>query len=173
MAPTGPAPGPSRHDRRSASRAARGAIRTEPTAPAAPPSTGLQNATVRRLAVPDLTSTVLTQTLTGLASESLAAGSHPRQGRRIAAVVAMVTGAPAGGVPTLQAGLPTALAVTAVVFALVTVGFAVVLRDTDHQASRPPPRVVQPGVPRGGACLLPRPRDGGSPRWPDSAPRQS
>jgi hypothetical protein len=107
---------------------------------------------------PDLTTTVLTPTLTGLASESsLAAGSHPRQGRRIAAVVAMVTGAPAGGVLTLQAGLPTALVVTALVFAFVTVGFAVVLRDTDHQASRPRPRVVQPGVPRGGACLLPRP----------------
>jgi uncharacterized membrane protein YoaK (UPF0700 family) len=94
---------------------------------------GLQNATARRLAIPDLTTTVLTQTLTGLAAESsLAGGAHPRQMRRIAAVVAMLTGALVGGVLTLQAGLPTALGVTAVVFALVTVGFAVVVRDADQ-----------------------------------------
>jgi hypothetical protein len=70
MAPTGPAPGPSGHDAVPLPGPPRGAIRTEPTAPAAPPWTGLPNATVRRLAVPDLTTTVLTQTLTGLASES-------------------------------------------------------------------------------------------------------
>jgi uncharacterized membrane protein YoaK (UPF0700 family) len=92
---------------------------------------GLQNATVRRLAIPDLTTTVLTQTLTGLAAESsLAGGSNPRSVRRIGAVVAMLGGALVGGALTLHAGLPTALTVTAVVFALVTVGFAVVVPDT-------------------------------------------
>jgi len=40
---------------------------------------GLRNATVRQLAVPDLTTTVLTLTLTALASESsLAGGTNPR-----------------------------------------------------------------------------------------------
>jgi uncharacterized membrane protein YoaK (UPF0700 family) len=40
---------------------------------------GVQNATVRRLAVPDMTTTVLTLTLTGLASDSrLAGGETPR-----------------------------------------------------------------------------------------------
>jgi uncharacterized membrane protein YoaK (UPF0700 family) len=94
---------------------------------------GMQNATVRRLAIPDLTTTVLTQTLTGLAADSsLAGGSNPRSVRRIAAVVAMLAGALAGGALTLHAGLPTALAVTAVVFALVTVGFVVVVPGTER-----------------------------------------
>jgi hypothetical protein len=37
---------------------------------------GLQNATVRRLAIPDVTTTVLTLTLTGLAADSWLAGGH-------------------------------------------------------------------------------------------------
>jgi Protein of unknown function (DUF1275) len=42
---------------------------------------GVQNATVRRLAVPDVTTTVLTMTLTGLAAESwLAGGPNPGPG---------------------------------------------------------------------------------------------
>jgi uncharacterized membrane protein YoaK (UPF0700 family) len=94
---------------------------------------GMQNATVRHLGIPDLTTTVLTQALTGLAAESsFAGGSHPRQVRRLAAVVAMLVGALVGGALTLHAGLPTALGVTAMVFALVTVGFAVVVPDTDR-----------------------------------------
>jgi uncharacterized membrane protein YoaK (UPF0700 family) len=93
---------------------------------------GIQNATVRRLAIPDLTTTVLTQTLTGLAADSsLAGGANPRPLRRITAVVGMLAGALLGGVLIHRAGLPTALAVTAVVFALVTVGFAVV-PDTER-----------------------------------------
>src|SRR3989440_670515 len=58
---------------------------------------GVRNATVRRIGVPDLTTTVLTMTLTGLAAESpLAGGSGQGSVRRIAAVVAMFTGALAG-----------------------------------------------------------------------------
>jgi hypothetical protein len=54
---------------------------------------GLQNATVRRLAVPDVTTTVLTLTLTGLAADSWLAGGHsPRAGRRLAAVGLMPRG---------------------------------------------------------------------------------
>jgi uncharacterized membrane protein YoaK (UPF0700 family) len=84
---------------------------------------GLQNATARRLAMPDLTTTVLTETLTGLAADSsLAGGSHPRSVRRIAAVLAMLAGALLGGWLTLHAGLPSALAVSAAAFAPVTVG---------------------------------------------------
>jgi uncharacterized membrane protein YoaK (UPF0700 family) len=58
---------------------------------------GVRNATVRRIAVPDLTTTVLTMTLTGLAAESSAAGG-PGQGsvRRVAAVLAMLVGALVG-----------------------------------------------------------------------------
>src|SRR5205809_359711 len=58
---------------------------------------GLRNATVRRLAVPDLTTTVLTLTLTGVASESsLARGKNPRFRYRAASVVFMFSGAVVG-----------------------------------------------------------------------------
>jgi len=58
---------------------------------------GVRNATVRRIAVPDLTTTVLTMTLTGLAADSpLAGGDGKGSVRRIAAVLAMFTGALAG-----------------------------------------------------------------------------
>jgi len=58
---------------------------------------GTRNATARRLAVPDLTTTVLTMTLTGLAADSrLAGGSGQGSARRIAAALAMLAGAVAG-----------------------------------------------------------------------------
>ncbi|MFB0617648.1 YoaK family protein [Streptomyces sp. AGS-58] len=58
---------------------------------------GCQNAVARRLGVPDLTTTVLTLTLTGLAADSTPAGGEaPRPGRRILSVLAMFTGALAG-----------------------------------------------------------------------------
>ena len=58
---------------------------------------GVRNATVRRIGVPDLTTTVLTMTITGLAADSaVAGGSGKGSARRIAAIVAMLTGAVAG-----------------------------------------------------------------------------
>src|SRR3954447_1092961 len=58
---------------------------------------GVRNATVRRLGVADLTTTVLTMTLTGLAADSPAAGGSGKGSlRRVAAVVAMLAGALAG-----------------------------------------------------------------------------
>jgi uncharacterized membrane protein YoaK (UPF0700 family) len=58
---------------------------------------GLRNAVVRRIAVPDLTTTVLTMTLTALAAElPLAGGSGGGTTRRTAAVLAMLAGALAG-----------------------------------------------------------------------------
>jgi uncharacterized membrane protein YoaK (UPF0700 family) len=58
---------------------------------------GIRNATVRKLAVPDLTTTVLTLTVTALAADSaLAGGSNPRWARRAAAVVTMCAGAAFG-----------------------------------------------------------------------------
>jgi len=54
---------------------------------------GLRNATVRRLAVPDMSTTVLTMTLTGIAADSsLAGGKNTRMGRRVASVVTMIFG---------------------------------------------------------------------------------
>jgi uncharacterized membrane protein YoaK (UPF0700 family) len=58
---------------------------------------GLRNAAARKLGVPDLTTTVLTMTITGLAADSsLAGGANPRWQRRLAAIVLMFAGAYAG-----------------------------------------------------------------------------
>jgi uncharacterized membrane protein YoaK (UPF0700 family) len=60
---------------------------------------GMRNAAVRKLAVQDLTTTVLTLTITGLAADSsLARGTNPRWQRRIGAVVAMFAGAALGSI---------------------------------------------------------------------------
>jgi uncharacterized membrane protein YoaK (UPF0700 family) len=85
---------------------------------------GVQNATVRRLAVPDVTTTVLTQTLTGLAADSRLAGGHsPRTGRRLAAVGLIAAGALVGALLLLvDVALPVLVA--AVVIALAAVAGA-------------------------------------------------
>jgi uncharacterized membrane protein YoaK (UPF0700 family) len=58
---------------------------------------GVRNATVRKLSVSDLTTTVLTLTLAGLAADStLAGGSNPGWTRRTASVVTMFAGAAVG-----------------------------------------------------------------------------
>jgi len=88
---------------------------------------GMRNATVRRLGVPDLTTTVLTMTLTGLAADSpLAGGSGQGSLRRITAVLAMLCGALAGALllkTSLVAPLLAAAAL-ALVAALVYVPIA-------------------------------------------------
>jgi uncharacterized membrane protein YoaK (UPF0700 family) len=88
---------------------------------------GVRNATVRRLAVPDLTTTVLTTTLTGLAADSrLAGGSGKGSARRIAAVLAMLTGALAGALLLKVSIVPPLLAAAgiALLAALANVPFA-------------------------------------------------
>ena len=73
---------------------------------------GLQNATARRLGVPDLTTTVLTLTFTGLAADShFAGGTNPNVGRRLLATAAMFIGASLGAVLILHVGVSAALAV--------------------------------------------------------------
>jgi uncharacterized membrane protein YoaK (UPF0700 family) len=58
---------------------------------------GLRNAVVRKLGVADLTTTVLTLTIAGLAADSALAGDrNPRWRRRCAAIVSMLAGAAAG-----------------------------------------------------------------------------
>ncbi|MFD7829660.1 YoaK family protein [Kitasatospora sp. NPDC059803] len=75
---------------------------------------GLQNAVARRLAVPDLTTTVLTLTLTGLAADSTAAGgTAPRPGRRILSALAMLLGGLAGAALVLHGRPAAALALAA------------------------------------------------------------
>jgi uncharacterized membrane protein YoaK (UPF0700 family) len=80
---------------------------------------GLQNATARALAVPDLTTTVLTLTLTGLAADSTpAGGTNPRWARRLLATAAMLLGAAVGAFLVLHVGVAAALALTFALLAL-------------------------------------------------------
>jgi uncharacterized membrane protein YoaK (UPF0700 family) len=81
---------------------------------------GLQNATVRRLAVPDITTTVLTMTLTGLAADLHLAGRSPRVRRRLAAVVLMAAGALVGAL-LLRVSLALPVLASAAVIALAAV----------------------------------------------------
>ena len=81
---------------------------------------GIQNATARGLAVPDLTTTVLTLTITGIAADARAAGgSGARAGRRLISVAAMLAGAVVGAVLILRGQVTAALAVAVVLMAAI------------------------------------------------------
>jgi uncharacterized membrane protein YoaK (UPF0700 family) len=72
---------------------------------------GLQNAAARRLGVPDLTTTVLTLTLTGLAADStLAGGKGPHPTRRLLATATMFVGAAVGALLVVHVGVVAVLA---------------------------------------------------------------
>ena len=86
---------------------------------------GLQNATARSLGVTDLTTTVLTLTITGVAADAHAAsGKSSKLGRRIVPIVIMLLGGLAGALlvaaqqPTLV--LLLAIIVLAIVTAMAT-----------------------------------------------------
>jgi uncharacterized membrane protein YoaK (UPF0700 family) len=67
---------------------------------------GIQNATARKLAVPDLTTTVLTLTITGIAADStIAGGAGSTTGRRVVSVTAMLVGALIGAVFVLHVAI--------------------------------------------------------------------
>jgi uncharacterized membrane protein YoaK (UPF0700 family) len=92
---------------------------------------GVRNATVRRLAVPDLTTTVLTMTLTGLAADSrLAGGSGEGSVRRVAAVLAMLCGAVAGGLLLEISLVPPLLAAGALALLVALVYVPIARRRT-------------------------------------------
>jgi len=101
-------------------------------------SMGIQNATARKLAVPDLTTTVLTLTITGMAADSaLAGGTASGAGRRLMAVTAMLVGALTGAALALKVHIVASLAIALVV----TAGVALVSR----RAGRDEPLWVHPG----------------------------
>ena len=75
---------------------------------------GTRNAAVRRIGVRDMSTTVLTTTLTGLAAESwLAGGANPHARYRLTSVFSQFGGALVGAVLVLHAGAVWALAVAA------------------------------------------------------------
>jgi uncharacterized membrane protein YoaK (UPF0700 family) len=81
-------------------------------------SMGVQNASVRRLAVPDLTTTVLTLTVVGIGADSaLGGGKGSKSGRRLISVAAMFLGALVGAAFILhvQVAVPLIFALAIVV----------------------------------------------------------
>jgi uncharacterized membrane protein YoaK (UPF0700 family) len=98
---------------------------------------GVQNAAAQRLAVPDLTTTVLTRTLTGLASETGFAGSGgSKLARRAIAILAMLGGAALGALLVLNVSIASSIGLA---FALVcAVGLIVhLLSDTSAAWTQP------------------------------------
>ncbi len=90
---------------------------------------GLQNATARKLAVPDLTTTVLTLTIVGISADSrLAGGSGSRVGRRLIAVAAMFVGALVGSLLIFHLSIVYPLVIALIVMAIVTVTTRVLSR---------------------------------------------
>ncbi|WP_336963008.1 YoaK family protein [Sphingobium aquiterrae] len=94
---------------------------------------GFRNATIRQLKVPDLTTTVLTLTLTGIAADSsLAGGGNPNWAKRLGAVAAIFVGAAFGAVLVARVGLAPPLLIAGLLVLLGTIACAL------HPASAAP-----------------------------------
>jgi len=84
---------------------------------------GIQNATARRLAVPDLTTTVLTMTLTGIAAD-MRTSPGVTTIRRILAVLTMLVGAVVGALLVLNFSIAWALGLALVLLGAVVAAAA-------------------------------------------------
>ena len=90
---------------------------------------GLQNAVARRLAVPDLTTTVLTMTLTGIAADLRQPGHGPVVVRRLLAVATMLAGAVGGALLVLHVSAVAALGLATGLLAAVAAATVVLARS--------------------------------------------
>ena len=115
---------------------------------------GLQNATVRRIAAADLTTTVLTLTLTGLAADSaLASGPGARPHRRLGSILAMLAGAAAGALllqiaaPTMVIALATILVISAATLLTTAPGQADPTKPGLRSRGHDRPQFTGPGFP--------------------------
>ena len=105
---------------------------------------GVQNSTVRHLGAPDLTTTVLTLTLTGLTADSaLARGPGARPHRRLGSVAAMLAGA-AAGAGLLQWSPDAVIALAAGLVAVVAGTFLAAALPRRARAAVPAPRTAAP-----------------------------
>jgi uncharacterized membrane protein YoaK (UPF0700 family) len=96
---------------------------------------GLRNTAVRRVGVPDMSTTVLTTTLTGLASQSLlAGGTNPHARLGTTTVLSMFGGALVGAVLVLHAGAAWSLAVAA---GIVTIAALYLYREVPLELTSP------------------------------------
>jgi uncharacterized membrane protein YoaK (UPF0700 family) len=82
--------------------------------------TGMQNAVARRLAVPDMTTTVLTMTLTSIAADIRTGKPSAAFDRRLLSVATMLAGAVGGAELVLHLGPAAGLALAAAVLGVVT-----------------------------------------------------
>jgi uncharacterized membrane protein YoaK (UPF0700 family) len=83
-------------------------------------SMGLQNAAARKLAVPDVTTTVLTMTITGIGADSaLAGGSGSLAARRLVSIVTLLAGAFVGALLVVHTSIFYALIVVLVLVVIV------------------------------------------------------
>ena len=99
---------------------------------------GIQNATVRRIGVRDLVTTVLTMTLTGIAADApLVGGSGAAVARRTLSVGAMLLGALIGALLVLHLDDAVPLAAAAALIALTAIAA--------HRVSRQPGPWTKPG----------------------------
>jgi len=99
---------------------------------------GLQNATARKLAVPDLTTTVLTLTIVGIAADSrLVGGIGSRAGRCLISVVAMFIGSFLGSLLILRGSIIAPLVIALIVMAMIAL-LAQVLARKDPVWLYPP-----------------------------------
>jgi uncharacterized membrane protein YoaK (UPF0700 family) len=89
---------------------------------------GVQNAVARRLAVPDMTTTVLTMTLTSIGADLRTARLNPALARRLLAVAAMLAGAVAGASLVLHVSTAASLAAAAALLVVVTAAAAAAVR---------------------------------------------
>ncbi len=91
---------------------------------------GVQNATAQQLAVPELTTTVLTKTLTGIASEASAVGGPgAKVGRRVIAIAAMLVGALCGALLALNVSVAAAVGLALALASAVVLAAAVAARS--------------------------------------------
>jgi uncharacterized membrane protein YoaK (UPF0700 family) len=97
---------------------------------------GVRNATIRKIAVPDLTTTVLTMTLTGLAAESpLAGGTGKGSLRRVVAVATMLIGALVGALE-LKTSFALVVGTAAVIAALTWIFYIPAARREEEAVAR-------------------------------------
>jgi uncharacterized membrane protein YoaK (UPF0700 family) len=98
---------------------------------------GAQNATARKLAVPDLTTTVLTLTIVGVAADhALAGATGARVARRLISVLAMLLGALVGAVLVLHVHIVYPLVIALLILVAVALtGVALSRRSRTVQAA--------------------------------------
>lgn len=96
---------------------------------------GIQNAVVRHLGVPDMTTTVLTMTLTGIGSD-LRHRDLTMAARHLVAVLAMLIGAGIGAILVLRLGVVDGIVAVTIVLTAATVAAAIASRGKPDWATR-------------------------------------